>query len=85
MKQSWSETMIGLLAVDLASSFPFLVGIAAADLGVILLPALVNKLISSLSTFKSYFKQQTTPCPSSYLMGLGLLSGNTTSAKNKTR
>lgn len=78
MKQSWSETMIGLLAVDLASSFPFLVGIAAANLGVILLPALVNKLISSLSTFKSYFKQQTTPCPSPYLMGLWLLSGNTT-------
>lgn len=79
MKQSWSETVIGLLAVDLASSFPFLVGVVAAtDLGVILLPALVNKLISSLSTFKSHFKQQNTPCPSPYLMGLGLLSGNTT-------
>lgn len=75
VKQLWSETIISLLAVDFASSFPFLVGIvAAAGLGVILPFALVNKLISSLSTFKSHFKQQTTPCPSPYLMGLGLLS-----------
>lgn len=51
MKQLWSETIISLLAVDFASSFPFLVGIVAAvDLGVILPFALVNKLISSLST-----------------------------------